>query len=70
MVEEKNGKLWFGVSGGVYRYDGLSWRLFKIGTDSIDFSIVTLFASSSGTIYANNSTKGIYIYSENKWNKI
>ncbi len=69
MVEEKNGNLWFGVSGGVYRYDGLSWRLFKIGTDSIDFSIVTLFASSSGTIYAG-STQGIYIYSENKWSKI
>lgn len=46
IYEDKNGSIWFGTEGGVSRYDGKSFRNFKMsevpaatGTDSIHVSI-------------------------------
>lgn len=55
MVEEKNGALWFGINGGVLRYDGIEWRSFKINDDSTDTPVTVLCAASNGTIYAGSS---------------
>ena len=69
MVEDNNGTLWFGVSGGVVSYDGLKWESYSIFEDSSDVPVVTLCAVSDGSIYAG-TTEGIVKYSLGKWEKL
>ena len=67
MVEGQNGYLWFGVNGGVIRYDGLAWEFFPLTQDSLDTPVVVLCAASDSTIYAGTSHT-IYRYANEKWN--
>jgi hypothetical protein len=69
MVEENNGTLWFGVSGGVLRYDGLEWDFFSIFEDSSDIPVVSLCIAIDGSIYAG-TIECISKYSNNKWEKL
>jgi hypothetical protein len=57
MVEEKNGALWFGINGGVMRYDGLEWKTFRINSDTTDTPVTVLCAASDGTIYADDHSQ-------------
>jgi len=69
MVEDNDGTLWFGVSGGVLRYDGLEWDYYSISEDSSDIPVVSLCVATDGSIYAGTS-EGISKYSNNKWQKL
>lgn len=69
MVEDKNGTLWFGVSGGVISYDGLKWESYPIFKELSDVPVVTLCVSIDGSIYAG-STEGIAKYSLGKWSTL
>lgn len=69
MLEDKNGWLWFGVNGGVLRYDGLNWKYLPLFPDSSDVSVVSLLQSSDGSIYAGTA-KGVSVLKNDKWKKI
>lgn len=69
IAEEKNGNIWFGITGGVLRYDGLKWDYFQIGKDSSNIPIVSLLVAQNGTIYAASSD-GISKYNGVSWNII
>lgn len=69
MAEEANGNLWFGVSGGVIRYDGFSWDFFQIDQNSKNIPVVSLFVASNGIIYAG-TTNGISIFENGIWKKM
>jgi len=58
MTEDKNGSLWFGINGGVLRYDGSNWQFFPFSDDLAQSSVVAILAASDGVIYAG-TPKGI-----------
>jgi len=69
MVEDNEGILWFGVSGGVVRYDGLKWNFLSISEDTSDVPVVSLCVAGDGSIYAG-TIEGISKFVNNKWEKL
>ncbi|MDP4194978.1 MAG: ATP-binding protein [Bacteroidota bacterium] len=69
MVEMSNGKLYFGVNGGIMQYDGLNWKYFQIGKNFADIPVITLCVASDGTLYAGTS-RGIKTFKNGKWGNI
>ncbi len=69
VVEEKDGTLWFGVNGGVIKYDGINWKFFSVNKDSSDTPVISLCVNSEGIIYAG-TTDGIYQFKNRMWNAI
>lgn len=66
MVEDRDGVLWFGVNGGVFRYDGMNWKYYSVFKDSADTPVVSICAANDGAVYAA-SIKGISVLRNNKW---
>jgi signal transduction histidine kinase/DNA-binding response OmpR family regulator/ligand-binding sensor domain-containing protein len=69
MIEDKNDALWFGVNGGVYKYDGINWKFYSLTKDSSDIPVVSLCIDSEGSLYAG-TTKGISKLKQGKWESI
>jgi signal transduction histidine kinase/DNA-binding response OmpR family regulator len=69
MVETRNKLIYFGVSGGIIRYDGLEWKYFSFGENFTDVPVVNLCVASDGTIYAGTS-KGIIAFKNGSYNKL
>jgi signal transduction histidine kinase/DNA-binding response OmpR family regulator/ligand-binding sensor domain-containing protein len=69
MTEDKSGVIWFGVSGGVYRYDGTHWKFFPLGEDLSDLPVVSLLVSSDGYLYIG-TTKGVKRLKDGQWESI
>ncbi len=66
MVEDENGLLWFGVNGGLLRYDGLEWDYIKLNNDSTKTNVVALCAAGDGSIYVG-TPDGIYRFINGTW---
>jgi signal transduction histidine kinase/DNA-binding response OmpR family regulator/ligand-binding sensor domain-containing protein len=69
MTEDKNGCLWFGINGGVTRYDGFHWKEYTLVKDEQDVSIVVMLTCSDGTIYAGSSS-GVFFFKDEVWSKL
>jgi signal transduction histidine kinase/DNA-binding response OmpR family regulator len=69
MVEEKYGVLWFGVNGGVIKYDGVNWDFYSLAKDSSDTPVIALCVSKDGIIYAG-TTDGLYKYENSIWEAV
>jgi signal transduction histidine kinase/DNA-binding response OmpR family regulator/ligand-binding sensor domain-containing protein len=69
MVEAPDKCIYFGVSGGIIRYNGLQWKYFSFGKAFTDISVVNLCVASDGTIYAGTSI-GIVAFKNEIWNKL
>ncbi|MCB9501590.1 MAG: response regulator [Deferribacteres bacterium] len=69
VVEDANGIMWFGVSGGVMRYDGLQWDYYPLQKDSSDIPVVSLYSTKDDVLYAATS-KGIFRFVEAQWHKL
>jgi len=69
MTEDKTGVLWFGILGGVMRYDGLNWKFIPLIKDKPRVPIITLYSSSDSLIYAGSS-EGIFVFRDNSWEKL
>ncbi|HNW58893.1 MAG TPA: response regulator [bacterium] len=52
MVEDRTGALWFGVSSGVIRYDGMNWSSAPVDPRFPSTPVVALCAAQDGTIFA------------------
>jgi hypothetical protein len=68
MSEDKDGSLWFGLMGGVMRYNGIDWTLFKSGDGLYGFTFPTIMADVKGdrSIYTG-SDAGLYCYCNEQW---
>ena len=55
MLEDPKGSLWFGVNGGVLRYDGLNWKYYALAQDSSNVSVVSLLFASDGSLYVGTA---------------
>ena len=69
MVEDENGLLWFGVNGGLLRYDGLEWDYIKLNNDSTKTNVVALCAAGDGSIYVG-TPDGIYRFINGTWKTV
>ena len=69
MTEDREGVLWFGVNGGVLKYNGIQWQYYQLGKDSSDTPVTALCTSSNNEIYAGSS-RGIYKFESGSWEKI
>lgn len=69
MLEDPKGSLWFGVNGGVLRYDGLNWKYYALAEDSSNVSVVSLLFASDGSLYVGTA-KGISVLKNESWKKI
>ncbi len=65
MIEDSNGSLWFGVNGGVLRYNGINWKFYSISKDSSEVPVVSLLQASDGSIYIG-TTSGISVIKNDK----
>jgi signal transduction histidine kinase/DNA-binding response OmpR family regulator/ligand-binding sensor domain-containing protein len=66
MLEDKNKSLWFGINGGVMRYDGINWEFFALPKDFVDIPVVSLCFASDGSLYVG-TYKGIKKLRQGKW---
>ena len=68
MVQDPNGRMWFGSAGGLIRYDGVDFKVFRHVTDdpkSLPFNaIYTLFADQEGRIWAGGISGGLEVYDQ------
>lgn len=69
MVEGVDNLLWFGVNGGVIKYDGLDWEFISLTKDSLRTPVVSLLAASDGTLYAGTSNN-IFELNNGKWKSL
>ncbi|MDP4195302.1 MAG: response regulator [Bacteroidota bacterium] len=66
MIEDPKGSLWFGVNGGVYYFNGTSWKFYPFTNEPSDIAVVSLCVASDGYLYAG-TTKGISRLKNGKW---
>ncbi|MDJ0646928.1 MAG: two-component regulator propeller domain-containing protein [Flavobacteriaceae bacterium] len=63
VIQSKDGYLWFGTSRGLYRYDGVDFKIFKSkrrsNTALLDDHISSLLEDRNGTIWIGSSFAGV-----------
>ena len=69
MFEAEDGSLWFGVTKGVVRYDGLYWTFFSAEDGLPADNVLTICQGLDGKIYAGTES-GLYVYWDGKWKRL
>jgi signal transduction histidine kinase/AraC-like DNA-binding protein/ligand-binding sensor domain-containing protein/AmiR/NasT family two-component response regulator len=69
MIEDKDKCLWFGVDGGVLRYDGMNWNYYPLPKNLYGIPVVSLCFASDGWLYVGTN-KGINKLKQDKWETI
>ena len=69
MVEGRDGKMWFGTSRGVWRYDGLNWTAYTREDAPFGALVFCLLAARDGGVYAGTS-EGISRFWEGRWSRV
>ena len=69
MTEDIHGNMWFGVSDGAVRYDGLTWTDFTSEDGLVGGTVLSLCAARDGSVYAGTE-EGISRFSEEKWERV
>jgi len=68
ILEDKNGKLWFGTYNGVYCYDGKVFKRFSdnqsiVNSNGLTLNLVTcMLEDKHGNIWFNTRTEGVCRY--------
>ncbi len=66
MVEDRNGSLWFGLTGGVQRYNGIHWDFYPFNNDSTEIPVIAICAATDGTIWVG-TCDGISRFKNGEW---
>ncbi len=66
IAEDVDGNLWFGINGGVLKYDGLKWDFYFTNGDSTNDPVIALCASSDNTLYVGTNS-GISSLKNGEW---
>ena len=69
MIEDSNNCLWFGIDGGVLKYDGMNWNYYPLPKNFYGLPVVSLCFSSDGYLYVATA-KGINRFKQGKWETI
>jgi signal transduction histidine kinase/ligand-binding sensor domain-containing protein/CheY-like chemotaxis protein len=68
VVQDSLGLMWFGSAGGLIRYDGIDFKVFRRSMnapDSLPFNtIYTLFADRDNRIWAGGISGGLEVYDQ------
>lgn len=68
VVQDSRGLMWFGSAGGLVRYDGIEFKVFRHALDasgSLPFNtIYTLLADSHNRIWAGGISGGLEVYDQ------
>jgi signal transduction histidine kinase/ligand-binding sensor domain-containing protein/ActR/RegA family two-component response regulator len=68
VVQDSRGLMWFGSAGGLVRYDGIEFKVFRHALDtsgSLPFNaIYTLFADSHNRIWSGGISGGLEVYDQ------
>ena len=66
LAEDGEGAIWFGVTQGVQKFDGIGWSAFGSAEGLWDAPVNAICIAIDGKIYAGSS-KGISCYDEGIW---
>ena len=69
MAEDADGVLWFGVTEGVVRYDGLAWTSYAPADGLVGAPVNTLGLGPDGALYAG-SDMGISRFRDGAWSRV
>lgn len=69
LVEGKDGAVWFGVSQGLMRFDGMKWTAFGAKEGAVDSPVTALLSSRAGHIVAA-SEQGIMKFDGTTWTRL
>lgn len=62
IIQDRDGFMWFGTKDGLNRYDGVSFKIFKMDDDGLGNNFITaLFEDGNGNIWIGTDS-GLYIY--------
>lgn len=62
IIQDRDGFMWFGTKDGLNRYDGVSFKIFKMGNNGLGNNfITTLYEDKEANIWIG-SDAGLYIY--------
>lgn len=68
VVQDSHGLMWFGSAGGLVRYDGIDFKVFRHAVDapeSLPFNaIYTVFADRQNRIWAGGISGGLEVYDQ------
>ena len=67
IIQDRDGVIWFGTTGGVGRYDGKSYTTFTKKDGLADNHVVTVFEDRDGTIWFGTKRGGVSRYDGKKW---
>ena len=67
IIQDRDGVIWFGTTGGVGRYDGKSYTTFTKKDGLADNHVWTIFEDRDGTIWFGTERGGVSRYDGKKW---
>ena len=69
LTRGNDGAIWFGVTDGVVRYDGVQWTTYTPEDGLLGAPVYALLATRSGSLYAG-SELGISRFQAGQWARI
>ena len=66
ILQDTDGNLWFGTSGGVSRYDGASWQTFTTKDGLADNEIMSILQDTDGNLWFG-TCGGVSRYDGTSW---
>lgn len=62
IIQDRDGFMWFGTKDGLNRYDGVSFKVFKMENNGLGNNFITaLYEDSNGNIWIGTDS-GLFIY--------
>ena len=69
LAQDRDGNFLFGTDKGIYRYDGINWRLFPFDEGMVGTQINALSVARDGSVYVG-SDRGISRFENGMWERI
>ncbi|MDA0747428.1 MAG: hypothetical protein O2954_12985, partial [bacterium] len=69
LAEDKEGNMWFGVTDGVRRYDGVNWTAFTQEDGILGAPVAAILGARDGSVYAG-TPDGISRFDGRKWQRV
>ena len=69
LAQDGDGNFLFGRDDGIYRYDGINWRLFPFDEGMVGAQINALYVARDGGIYVG-SDRGISRFENGMWERV
>ncbi|NJC24935.1 response regulator [Neolewinella antarctica] len=64
-----DGKMWFGVAGGITSYDGYEWTKFELPTQFAGYSVTCIAVKNERAVYVGTD-EGLLMLKQGAWTKL